>query len=353
MTERTDVADVQRAIADQDMVALDRLLQADPDLCRLRERWGDANRECDLLTHLSSVGSVAMVDVLLDHGVQSQVSIPDVFAECFRSGQLRVADHLLQKCDVEIHHLQEQLYQLTEDLNVEGVAWLLDHGADPDYRRAGIRWTPLHNCLHTYPTKNRNRQQITRLLIKAGADHDDNVLYDLLSGQRERLQQRLHDSPDLLQMHFDLRGGRDIEIERRGEYGGAPISNTTLLHHCAEFGWREEAELLLSLGADPNARARPGKKGSDTHTPIYHTLTTNNNVSWDVLNLLLDSGADVNVRANIDVGEVLEDVSPLGFMLRFPHRYWKSDPTGEGRGSLDTVPHPEVVDLLKNHGARE
>ena len=91
-----------------------------------------------------------------------------------------------------------------------GVRWLLQHGADADYRRAGIRWTPLHNCLHTYPTLNRNRQQITGLLIEAGVDLDDNALYDLLMGDMDRLRERIEATPALVHEHFDLRGGRDI-----------------------------------------------------------------------------------------------------------------------------------------------
>jgi hypothetical protein len=100
--------------------------------------------------------------------VQSQVDITAVFYRCLSRRQLAVADLLLDQCAVEIHHLQEHLYQLTEDLNVEGVTWLLEHGANPDYRRTGTRWTPLHNALHTYPTLNRNRQQICHLLIGRG-----------------------------------------------------------------------------------------------------------------------------------------------------------------------------------------
>jgi ankyrin repeat protein len=83
------------------------------------------------------------------------------------------------------------------------------------------------------------------------------------------------------------------------------------LHHCAEYGWLEEARLLLERGADPNAPAESMEGDFDTRTPIYNTLTTNANVSWDVLNLLLASGADVNIRANVRVGEeALRDVTP-------------------------------------------
>ena len=306
----SDVVAVESLVRSGDAEGLDLLLREDPTWRSRRARWSGLGRETDLLTDVASEGLTALVEVLLARGVQSQVDITAVFYRCLSRRQLAVADLLLDQCAVEIHHLQEHLYQLTEDLNVEGVTWLLEHGANPDYRRAGTRWTPLHNALHTYPTLNRNRQQICHLLIGAGADHDDNALYDLL-GQVDRLRARLDASPSLVHTHFDLRGRRDLEIERRGDYGGAPISNTTLLHHCAEYGWLEEARLLLERGADPNAPAESMEGDFDTRTPIYNTLTTNANVSWDVLNLLLASGADVNIRANVRVGEeALRDVTP-------------------------------------------
>ncbi|HIG17369.1 MAG TPA: hypothetical protein EYQ31_08790 [Candidatus Handelsmanbacteria bacterium] len=350
----SDVAAVETAVLNEDAAALDEALRTDPQWRRRQEKWRGERRERDLLTYVATRGSIRLVDVLLGHGVQSQVDIPSVFYHCLQRRQIEVADHLLKECDVEIHHLQQHLYQLTEDLNVEGVSWLLAHGANPDYRRAGIKWTPLHNCLHTYPTLNRNRQQISRLLVEAGADHDDNALYDLLAGRLDRLVERLDATPALVHEYFDLRGGRDMEIERRGDYGGAPVSNTTLLHHCAEFGWLEEAELLLMRGADVNARARPTGDEVDTHTPIFHTLTTNNNASWEVLNLLIDSGADVNIRAKVRIDKQLLEVTPMGYINQFPNRYWKADTTaGTASGSvLDTAPHLEVVELLRRHGAQ-
>lgn len=351
----SDIVVVDDIVERRDTGALDILLNNDPSWRSRRARWRGARREQDLLTHVASQGHLDLVDVLLDHGVQSQVDVPAVFFWCLRRGQFAVADHLFERCDVEIHHLEEHLYQLTEDLDVEGVAWLLKKGANPDYRRAGIRWTPLHNALHTYPTLWKERQQICQLLVDAGADHDDNAVYDLLTGRTESLLARIDADSSILQQPFDLRGGRDIEIERRGDYGGAPISNTSLLHHCAEYGLLDEARLLLEHGADPNQRAQPGEDGFDTHTPLFNTLTTNANACWDLLNLLLEAGADVNATADIRIGETeMRQVTPLQYIERFPNKYWKDNGTHTwgSMPSLDTDPHPAVVDLLYSHGAR-
>jgi ankyrin repeat protein len=349
------ISTIDSIVETSDADALDRFLSDDPTWRSRQAKWKGSRRETDLLTHVASLGVTDLVDVLLAHEVQSQVNIPSVFYSCLQSGQLAIADRLFEHCAVEIHHLQEHLYQLTEDLNVEGVRWLLQQGANPDYRRAGIRWTPLHNALHTYPALLKERQEICRLLVEAGADHDSNAVYDLITGRSESLVTRIAADPTIVHTAFDLRGGRDIEIERRGDYGGAPVSNTSLLHHCAEYGWVDEARLLLAKGADPNQRAEPAEDGFDTHTPIFNTLTTNANASWDVLQLLVEAGADVNAVADICIGShEMRGVTPLGYIEGFPNKYWKDvgNRSWKQVGTLDTAPHPAVIDLLHRHGAK-
>jgi hypothetical protein len=73
-----------------------------------------------------------------------------------------------------------------------------------------------------------------------------------------------------------------------------------------------------------------------------------------VLNLLIDSGADVNIRAKVRIDKQLLEVTPMGYINQFPNRYWKADTTADtASGSvLDTAPHLEVVELLRRHGAQ-
>ena len=95
-----------------------------------------------------------------------------------------------------------------------------------------------------------------RILLAAGAVHADNALFDLLSGNSAKLRERLEADPSVLAATFDIGYGRNQYLEFGGQYGGAPLANTTLLHHCAEFGFEDEAKLLIGCGADTNAKAR-------------------------------------------------------------------------------------------------
>jgi len=74
----SDVAAVETAVLNEDAAALDEALRTDPQWRRRQEKWRGERRERDLLTYVATRGSIRLVDVLLGHGVQSQVDIPSV-----------------------------------------------------------------------------------------------------------------------------------------------------------------------------------------------------------------------------------------------------------------------------------
>ena len=279
-------------------------------------------------------------------------------------GMIDVADFLVSR-GVNPRGQQDVLFQLTENLDPDAVRWMLGHGANPDYRNPAKEdgsWTPLDNAIHTYPSLPKRRQETIGVLLDAGAEHADNALFDLLSGRRGRMRERIEAERGILNAPFDIGANRNQSLEFGAQYGGAPLKNTTLLHHCAEFGFEEEARLLLDMGVDVNARATPDADGFSTHTPIFNTLTTNANSSFGVLELLLQHGADVGIRADLDLfiwertvrGErcQLRGVTPMEYIAQFPNDYHKSARPGDWSAltELDAEPHAEVVELLRRHG---
>jgi hypothetical protein len=361
------VGGIEHAIRSNDPATVRSLLQGRPELLS-----GDVAWSSERLTVLACAvrhGSPEVTRAVLEAGYDVRVDGDSTFQHVVpRGGGDQTLAELLVEFGVDPRDNESVLFQLTEGLDADGVRWMLERGANPDYRTADKEhaiWTPLDNALHTYLVDPKRRQETVRALLDAGAVHEDNALFDLLAGQMDRLRERLDAQPDLVNAHFDIHHDRVTSLEFGGHYGGGPLKQTTLLHHCAEFGFLDEALMLLERGADVNARAEPFDGKYNNHTPIFHALTTNTNNSFPVLQLLVDHGADVHARASLEVfvwardrrGDHyrMRDVTPLGYIQRFPNDYWKTQSVGsiEERTERGTTPHTLVIELLHHHGASE
>ena len=73
------------------------------------------------------------------------------------------------------------------------------------------------------------------------------------------------------------------------------LFDVSLLHVAAEFGNLRAARALIDAGADFESRAGVDSDGFGGHTPIFHTVNSNQNHCESVLRLLLESGASVDV----------------------------------------------------------
>jgi ankyrin repeat protein len=76
----------------------------------------------------------------------------------------------------------------------------------------------------------------------------------------------------------------------------APLVGATLLHVAAEYGNANAARALIAAGTDVNATAAVDEFGLNGHTPIFHCVNSNLNLSEPILRLLLEAGANVDVR---------------------------------------------------------
>jgi ankyrin repeat protein len=98
------------------------------------------------------------------------------------------------------------------------------------------------------------------------------------------------------------------------------LIGVSLLHVAAEYGNIDAARALIAAGADVNARAAVDDDGLNGHTPIFHTVNSNNNRSEPIMQLLLDAGAQTDVHlAGIHWGKGYEwetiffDVTPISY----------------------------------------
>ena len=120
-----------------------------------------------------------------------------------------------------------------------------------------------------------------RVFIEYGLDFPDEALLFVLSNNAKELELCLEKDPEVRDRRYDLRCAY------------TPLRGVTLLHVCAEFNHVDCARVLLKHGADVNAVAATDHAGFGGQTPVFHTVNQNNNNSRAMLDLLIDSSADL------------------------------------------------------------
>jgi len=213
------------------------------------------------------------------------------------------------------------LFYPCENLEPEPLKWLLDHGADPN---RGIPHEPentaLDYVLRTYPRDPQRHTACIEALLAAGARtrYDLPGVLAILRGRTDELAALLSADPALLHRRYP-------ELDC-GASGGRLLllRGATLLHVAAEYGFFDATRLLLDRGADVNARADIDRDGVGGQTPIFHALTHFMGVNPEVAQLLIDRGADLTIRARVPghyerPGELLE-VSAAEYGTVFPLR---------------------------------
>ncbi|MDE0054794.1 MAG: ankyrin repeat domain-containing protein [Gammaproteobacteria bacterium] len=229
------------------------------------------------------------------------------------------------------------LLAATEMLNdADTVALLLELGADPNLAVGGE--TPLHMAMGTY-ARTPDKHGVIELLLDAGATHDQpEAVMAIHRGRIDLLAAQLDADPGLVHRRFEEVDYLWLPFNRPGP---------TLLHIAADYNEVEMGRLLLSRGADINARAG----GGGGQSPIFHTVASWTAISpgghcLPFLELLLAHGADLALRARVQFetmgasnceGQV-RDVTPLDFALAFADGpQWRNSRS--------------AVALLREHGA--
>lgn len=153
-----------------------------------------------------------------------------------------------------------------EGLNVEGIRFLLEHGADanPDQDR---KTTPMRMALGSYDRSGGDRRRrAVDVLLAHGAripPEVDPASMTIFRGDAAALGDLVRRQPSLLERRFD-----------RFEYGNLALHGGTLLHMAADFAELDCLQTLLAAGADPNARAA-AFEGWGGHTPLFHAVVGN------------------------------------------------------------------------------
>jgi hypothetical protein len=234
---------------------------------------------------------------------------------------------------------------------VSGTALLFEFGAK--VRDAnGKRLAPVDVVLETDSRNPSAKHQILEMYVQHGFALLNTPTMALHRGRLDLLQEHLRRDPGLRKRTFTHEEIYPPELGCHDEVlatQGTPLAGTTLLHMCVDYDEMEIAHWLLEQGMDADVRADVDADGFGGHTALFATVVSQPNFWMNYkgqpqvapfTQLLLDHGADPNVRASLrkklhpgyapkyDTETTYEyrDVTPLSWGQQFHAKVFVSEP---------------------------
>jgi ankyrin repeat protein len=179
---------------------------------------------------------------------------------------------------------------------------------------AGVSPTDLINgkkpidCLIEAYLRSPRFPECVRVMLQAGATIDDALMQAVLLDDDDALRRLVSASPDATRRKLSAL------------CAFTSCRGVTALHLCAEFNSAKCARALLEAGAEVNARADLDAEGLGGQTPIFHAANSILNYCRPMMELLAESGADLDLRIKgvvwgetFDWETVLFDITPLSY----------------------------------------
>lgn len=178
-------------------------------------------------------------------------------------------------------------------------------GASPVDPIQGKR--PIDILIEMY-TRSGQFADCLRVMLDAGAAIDDRLLQVLLLDDDSALRGILKTS------------GAELHRKLNPLCAYTSCKGVSALHICAEFNSVRCARLLIAEGADIDARADMDADGLGGQTPLFHAVNSNQNHCRPMMELLVDAGADLDIRLkgllwgdSMPWETVVFDVSPISY----------------------------------------
>ncbi len=305
-------------------------------LIRTDSNWGPP------MTYAANLGRDGIIRLLHSHGAKDLEAAAGRAALQGKTGTVHLIYDLAGRPTLDKWTLAGPAYTLS----VEGTAVLLTLGA----RLVGPEGVDRTTMEHLLGTDSRNppaKHRILEMYAEHGFEPPDTPVMALHRGRIDLLEAHLARDPDLLTRTFDIADVYPLAPAcAREPYTaqGTPVHGTTLLHIAAYFDELQIAEWLLDRGMDPDARAAIDADGFGGYTALFSTVVSQRNfwVNYGkgqpdearFTHLLLDRGADPNIRASLRArleeghggGPLREyrDVTALGWGERYDAKIFVS-----------------------------
>jgi hypothetical protein len=321
----------------RELVLNDPKLLEEPATGVPESNWGPP------MSYAANVGQNAIIEMLRELGA---ADVQHAFERACLQGKIDTARQLHA---MGARPTQRGLMWTCETLNDEGMAFLLDLGAEIMDEK-GDPMAPIGLLLQTYNRHPKGKHACLELVAAQGVTLPDTPVIAVHRGRIDLLEAHLKSDPGLTARTFSLAEIYPSELGCGPDlsYGlhGTPLAGTTLLHICVEFDEIEIGRWLIANGADVNARAEIDADGFGGHTPLFGCVVNNSYLCGrqrdaEFARLLLDHGADPNARASLrkqlhfvpdETMHAYRDVTPLAWGDQFHgQRYhdWVSKPAME------------------------
>jgi ankyrin repeat protein len=322
------------AICRDDLDAVRTLVTRHPRLLHedargVKGNWGPP------MSYAANLGRDRIINALRDLGAED---VQCAFDRACLQGQIETAAML--------HAMGARLVSgivmgACETQNAEGLAFLLDRGAEL-VDEHGDRRAPVAMLLETYGRNPDGKHRCLELLARRGIALPDTPAMAVHRGRIDLLDAHVHRHPTLLSRTFAHEEIYPPEIGCSADHSlalhGTPIAGTTLLHMCVEYDEMAIARWLVARGSDVNAKAAVDAAGFGGHTALFMSVVAQPirlRHSDEFARLLLDHGADPNVRASLrkqlrgaddETMHEYRDVTPLAWGERFHDQSFVSGP---------------------------
>lgn len=328
------------AIWRDDLETVRAIVEAHPQV--LHENAGIRNSNWGPpMSYAANLGRDAIIRMLYEHGARD---LQHAVGRATLQGKIDTATMLyamLGAPPIPEGALAGPAYTLSST----GTAFLFERGARA-IDDSGKMIAPVDVVICSDSRKPAEKHKILEMYGQHGAQLPDTPVMALHRGRIDLLGAHLRRDPKLFERTFSHEEIFPPEFGC-GEYvdtQGTPLGGTTLLHMCIDWDEFEIAQWLVETGADVNARSEVDGNGFGGYTPLFGVVVCYANF-WGnyrgqapdtrFAQLLLDHGADVNVRASIrrlfeDDGNKLwkefRGLTPLSWGDVYPSRMLVSQP---------------------------